>query len=214
MDMRRLLVLAGAALLVSLSGCLLFLASDDVLYEETFSDASGSAWYSGATPSFDKWVDSGKYYVLVKTNATTANFDATAGPFGNAQFDADIDHVLGTPDQSSGGLAFRATDINNFYAFMVSAVGSFSVMKWVNGVGSTLLAWAITPAVHKGVARNHLTVIADGPSLSFFANGTEVAMLTDTSLSSGTVGVVVKAFSAEIDVLEAFDNITVTALDE
>jgi len=34
-------------------------------------------------------------------------------------------------------------------------------------------------------------------------------MLTDTSLSSGRVGVIAKAFDANIDVLEGFDNLVV-----
>jgi hypothetical protein len=57
-------------------------------------------------------------------------------------------------------------------------------------------------------------VIAQGSSLSFLVNRTEVAMLTDTSLASGRVGMIAKAFNADVDVLEAFDNLVVQTAEE
>ncbi len=208
--MKRLAWVALAALLICLPGCTLFFgSSEEVLYEETFSGTTTGDWYVGSTPSSDKWVDNGKYYALVKEAVSTVSFNGTAGPFVDAQIDLDIDHILGAQTLSAGGLIFRVTDVNNMYAFFVSPAGTFAVMKWVSGTPSTLLAWAESPAIIKGATRNHLTVVAIGPSLSFLVNNTEVAMLTDTSLTSGRVGVIAKAFDAEVDVLEGFDNLIV-----
>ena len=152
--------------------------------------------------------------MLAKTDVFTVSFNQLEGPFGNVQIDVDVDHILGTPTLAGGGLIFRVTDFNNLYAFLVSPAGTFTVMKWVNGTQSTLLAWAESPAVNKGAARNHLTVIAQGSSLSFLVNRTEVAMLMDTSLSSGRAGMIAKAFNADVDVLEAFDNLVVQTAEE
>lgn len=212
--MKRLAWLVVAALLIGLSGCMFFQVSSEVLYDEDFADAASGAWYSGSTASSDKWIDNGKYYMLAKTDVFTVSFNQLEGPFGNVQIDVDVDHILGTPTLAGGGLIFRVTDFNNLYAFLVSPAGTFTVMKWVNGTQSTLLAWAESPAVNKGAARNHLTVIAQGSSLSFLVNRTEVAMLTDTSLASGRVGMIAKAFNADVDVLEAFDNLVVQTAEE
>lgn len=208
--MRRLACLALAVLALGLSGCMLFFGSnDEILYEETFSGATSGDWFVGTTVTSDKWTDNGKYYMLVKDAVSTISFNATEGPFIDAQIDLDIDHILGTPTLSAGGLIFRVTDFNNLYAFLIGPAGTFAVMKWVAGTPSTLLAWAESPAINKGSTRNHLTVIAIGPSLSFLVNNTEVAMLTDTSLTSGRVGVIARAYDAAVDVLEGFDNLIV-----
>jgi hypothetical protein len=214
--MRRLACLVLAVLALGLSGCMLFFGSnDEILYEETFTAPPTGAWPLGSFETVDTWMDGGKYYILAMSNVYALGYNHLEGPFGDVQIDVDVDHILGTPTQSGGGLIFRVTDNSNFYAFLVSAAGSFTVMKWVNGTPqSTLLAWADSPAVNKGVARNHLTVIAQGSSLSFLVNRTEVAMLTDTSLSSGRVGVVTKAFDANVDVLQGFDNLVVQTAEE
>jgi hypothetical protein len=207
--MKRLVGFAVAALLVGVSGCALLTPSSEVLYEETFSGPTASAWLSGSTATSDNWIDNGRYYILVKSDVSTVRFNQLEGPFADVQIDLDVTHVLGTPNLSGAGLIFRVTDVNNMYAFFVSAFGSFSVAKWVNGTPTTLLAWAESPAVNKGAATNHLTVIAHGSSLTFLVNKTEVAMLTDTSLSSGSVGLIAKAFDADVDVIEAYDNLIV-----
>ncbi|MCX6099038.1 MAG: hypothetical protein NTX69_03385 [Candidatus Bipolaricaulota bacterium] len=208
--MRRLACLALAVLALGLSGCMLFFGSnDEILYEETFTTPTTGAWPLGSFDTFARWMDGGKYYMLAMSNVYVTGYNPLEGPFGDVQIDIDVDHILGTPTQSAGGLIFRVTDGSNFYAFLVSAAGSFTVRKWVNGAQSTLLAWAESPAVNKGAARNHLTVIAQGSSLSFLVNRTEVAMLTDNSLSSGTVGVIEMAFDANVDVLQGFDNLVV-----
>ncbi len=208
--MKRLAWVALAGLLICLPGCMLFFgSSEEILYEETFSDATTGDWYVGATATGDKWIDNGKYYALVKDAVFARSLSATAGAFTDVQIDLDVNHILGTFGQAGGGLIFRAADANNLYVFLVSPAGTFTVMKWTLGTQSTLLAWAPSPAVNTGVARNHLTVIAIGPSLSFFVNGTEVAMLTDTAHASGGVGVIAVAYDAEVDVLEGFDNLIV-----
>jgi hypothetical protein len=207
--MKRLAWIGLAALLVGLSGCMLLPGGDQVLYEDTFSGTTDMSWHLGSTEVADKWIDNGKYYMLVKSNVYTFGYNQSEGPFDDVQIDLDVDHVLGASDVSGGGVLFRVTDFNNMYAFLVSPAGTFTVVKWVDGSRTTLLAWAESSAINKGVARNHLTVIAHGPSLSFLVNQTEVAMLTDTSFSSGRVGAAAVAFNADVDVLEAFDNLIV-----
>lgn len=212
-EMRRLCWLAVAVLTLSLSGCILFLVVDDVLYEETFDEVAQSPWPRTSTESFDRWIDGGKYHILVKEAVYAYALNLTEGPFDDVQIDLDVDHVLGASGVAAGGLLFRALDYMNSYAFLVSPAGTFSVVKWVAGTRTTLLAWAASPAILKDAARNHLTVLAQGTSLSFWVNGTQVAMLTDASFSTGRVGVVVAAYDANVDVLQAVDNLVVQAAD-
>ncbi len=208
--MRRSVLGGLCVALVLLSGCALF--QSGILYEEKWSDPAKTDWMIGESASANKWIEGGRYHILVKENSTMLYWNSVVGPFGNAQYDVDVQHVAGTDNLSGAGLLVRLSDKDNTYLFQVSAFGSYRVGKWAAGVGTNLVAWTESSAVHKGVADNHLTVIADGTSFTFLVNGTQVAELNDTSFSSGRVGVAVTAYSGDVDVHESFDNLIVREL--
>ncbi len=209
--MRRSALVLLLAAVVLVSGCFLF--QSGILYEETWSDPDTTAWYVGNTDSFTKSIESGRYHIVLKQATTTLNWNDEEGPFGDVQMDVDVKHVAGTDDLSAGGLVFRVTDISNFYMFQVSPAGTYRVVKWVANAFTAVVAWTASDAISTGAAENHLTVLADGTSLTFLINGTEVADLTDSSLSTGYVGVGVRAFDENVDVEESFDNLVVRELD-
>ena len=72
--------------------------------------------------------------------------------------------------------------------------------------------FAGSAAVRTGVAENHLTVIANGTTFTFLVNGTQVTEITDSSFSSGRVGVAVTAYADGANIHESFDNLTVREL--
>jgi len=208
--MRRLFVGGLCAALVVLSGCALF--QSGILYEEKWSDPAHTDWTIGESESAKKSIEGGRYHVLVKQNVTAMYSNATEGPFGDAQYDVDVQHVAGTNNLSGAGLLVRLADIDNVYMFEISALGTYRVGKYVANTWTNLVEWAESSSIRQGVAENHLTVIADGASFTFLINGTEVAELTDASFSSGRVGVAVQAFSTDVDVHESFDNLVVREL--
>jgi hypothetical protein len=208
--MRRLLFGGLCAVLVLLSGCALF--QSGILYEEKWSDSAHTDWTIGESESANKWIEGGRYHILVKQNLTVVYWNSTEGPFGDAQYDVDVQHVAGTNNLSGAGLLVRLADINNIYMFEISALGTYRVGKWVANTWTSLVGWAESSSIRQGVAENHLTVIADGASFTFLVNGTEVAELTDASFSSGSVGVAVQAFSTDVDVHESFDSLVVREL--
>ena len=195
---------------VLISGCSLF--QSGILYQETWSDPNTTAWTIGNTDYANKWIEGGRYQVLVKQATSVLYWNGDKGPFGNAQIDLDVRHEAGTDNLSTGGVVFRLGDINNTYAFEVSPAGTYRVGKWVANVWTAIVAWTSSPAIHTGMGDNHLTVIADGTSLTLLINQTQVTELADSSFSSGRVGVIVTAFSGDVDVHESFDNLTVREL--
>ncbi|MGD9675938.1 MAG: hypothetical protein AB7V19_04565 [Candidatus Bipolaricaulia bacterium] len=122
-------------------------------------------------------------------------------------------HLQGTNNVSAGGLLFRVTDVNNSYGFQVSAFGSFRVVKWVGGTRTVLTGWTASDVIHKDVAENHLTVLAEGSSFTFLINGTEVAELSDSSFSTGYVGVCATSMAEGNIVEQSFDNLVVRELE-
>ena len=195
---------------VLISGCSLF--QSGILYQETWSDPNTTVWLVGDVGYATRSIESGRYQIVVKQNTTAICWNSTEGPFDNAQFDLDVKHEAGQNDLSGAGLLFRFADGSNTYLFRVSAAGTYHVGKWVGDAWTALAGWTSSPAVHAGVAENHLTVIADGTTLTFLVNGTQVTEITDSSFSTGRVGVAVTAYADGANIHESFDNLTVREL--
>ncbi len=78
----------------------------------------------------------------------------------------------------------------SYYNFQYSGDGYYSVWKRVDGGSVTSLqGWTYSPAINEGLAWNTLRVVASGSNLSFYINGIQVWSGTDTSLTTGRVGV-------------------------
>ena len=92
-------------------------------------------------------------------------------------------YVRGTPNPLISGNHWY-----HEYMFQYSRDGGFSIFKIVAGNPTALQNWAFTSAIHQGDAWNTLKVTANGTSLYFYINGTLVWSGSDSSLSSGRVG--------------------------
>lgn len=77
----------------------------------------------------------------------------------------------------------------NGYLFQYTRDGYFSVYKRINSVFVAIRDWQSTSVINSGSAYNELKVVASGSSLSYYINGTLVWSGTDTSFTSGKVGV-------------------------
>ena len=139
----------------------------------------------------------GKYYYTsgVAGNSTVSTYNSSAGnPYINVDYSA---RLLRTGENSSTNrLVIRAsgaigTDghFANEYSFQYDRIGNFSVYKRVNGVAGVLQNWTSTSAINKYSQWNTLRVVAVGSNLSFYINGQLVWSGTDSSLTSGKVGV-------------------------
>lgn len=108
------------------------------------------------------------------------------------------------PDKWGYGMVFRAQDVDNGYEFAISGIGDYYVGKVEAGKYENIQKWTANDAILKGDAINYLQVTAKGNTLSFYANGTLLTTLTDTSFPSGKVGVLTYA---QVDT--AFDDLKV-----
>jgi len=75
------------------------------------------------------------------------------------------------------------------YVFQYTRDGKYSVYKEINGVLTEMKGWTTSSAIKPGNAWNNLRVVANGSSLYFYINGSLVWSGTDTSLTSGRVGI-------------------------
>jgi len=213
--MRRLLsYLALAASVVLLASCALFQSSGiELLYRETFSNTTDNDWPDLDTETQRKWFSGGKYQFEVDENIHSASTCSAAGEFGDLQLDVDAEHISGTNNKSVTGLIFRFVDWENYYEFLVSPAGTFKLRKQVDDTWEDIVGWTDHESITQGVGTNHLTVLAQGTSITCFVNGEEVLDVSDSSFSSGRIGVCALSYTGNIMMRVAFDDIEVHSVE-
>jgi len=124
----------------------------------------------------------------------------------------------------------------NYYTFLISSDGYYSVWKVQDGVEQRLSAWIQTPVVNQELnAENEVRVVARGSQFQFFINGEQMLLcipndptatstysggecfdgtmqgiLTDDSIPTGQLGVIAQATqTGGGGVSIQFDNLTV-----
>lgn len=142
------------------------------------------------------------------------------------------------PLNNGFGVIFRAQDQNNYYLFLVSSDGYYTVERTVNGDDKVLSVWIPSEVVNQGFdVANDLRVVARGDQFQFFVNDQPVALcipddpnaestyndltgeclggqmlttLVDANIPAGPLGVVARSFN-ETGVVVDFDNVVVSA---
>jgi hypothetical protein len=205
-------------------------APGTLLYTASF-DATQDDWetYSGR---LDVSIDGG---VLRVENGQSDSYAFSVAD----QHYADLDlrgRAVGAagPLNNGYGVVFRYQNPQNFYAFLVSSDGYYSVMRAVNDDQRWLSNWIDTPLVNQGIGVvNRLRVVASGDEFRFWINGepalvcipnnpdaestyvmgtcvegTMLDVLRESSLASGQIGVVALTFG-EPDVVAEFDDVVI-----
>jgi len=160
-------------------------------------DSSFNTDASGWTQHYGTWtVGSGSYNTPGVVNYySSASHD---GDYSNFTYRASVKRdgtlttvsnifVRGTPEP----LTSDKKAWNNGYDFGYGNQASdteYRIIKWVNGVSTTLQPWTATSAINPR-SWNELKVVASGTSLSFYINNVLVWQGTDSSLTTGRAGV-------------------------
>lgn len=100
------------------------------------------------------------------------------------------------PDLCSGddeaGFLFRVVDLLNYYRFSMTCQGGARVTRIIDGGEVAMIPVTETYAAFPGaLVENQIAVLASGPVMTFFINGTEVFMVQDATFSTGGVGLYV-----------------------
>ncbi|MGE5604008.1 MAG: SH3 domain-containing protein, partial [Nitrososphaerales archaeon] len=104
------------------------------------------------------------------------------------------------------GILFRYEDIDNFYAFLVSGDGWYTMLKYVDGEMSRPIDWSESTALQTGEgAENKVAVLANGREIAVFANDEELDRAQDGSFATGQIALVAGT-NKEGDLEVSFDN--------
>lgn len=181
----------------------------DVIYYTDFDDLTD--WTTIlALPETDQYTaeaQAGKLYIEVDVQDTTvyAFHDNDLGQ-ADVQIDADVETVAG-PNRNNISLVCRATG-DGWYEFSMNSGGFWFIWRYDND-GFTSLQEGGTTAINLQKAKNHLTAVCQGDTLTLYINEVEVGSASDDQFTDGQVGVSVSTFDIKGAGVE-FDYVAVS----
>ncbi len=124
-----------------------------------------------------------------------------------SNFHLNVDGQLSKGDPNNGyGIYIRGSSNQNsylatYYRFELYGDGTYAVFKGsidANGIthDSKLVDYTSNAAIQKVGNINHITLIANGPSVSFIVNGQTLITVTDNSYTSGSAALFVSNLPA------------------
>lgn len=163
------------------------------------TQAGFDSQFNGSAPGWEShsgtWTVDSNYYRTTGL-ADTSSSASYAADFTNFDYQARL--WRSGCDTCANRLLVRGTPTPlgsdnhwySFYMFQYTRTGSYSIWKQVTGGDATeLQGWTSSSAINQGDAWNTLRVVGDGSNLYFYINGTLVWSGTDSSLTSGRVGI-------------------------
>jgi hypothetical protein len=179
------------------------------LFSDDFSDPS-SGWDRVNDEEGINDYSNGGYRIFV--NKLNWYFWSNPGlQFTDVVIDVDAQKTAG-PDENDYGIICRYQDEQNFYFFTIGSDGFYSISKILNGeeslIGMNEMQFNDT-SIKLGGVPNHLKAECVGSNLTLTVNGTVLADVKDTELTSGDVGLIAGTYDKPgVDIL--FDNFVVT----
>lgn len=203
------LVLAGMACNFSLGGSsdCADANDDSVLFKDDFSTENCGWDQTTADEGETDYLDGG-YHISVVPEF----YSLWANP-GRGFTDVSVEvvgHKIGGVDDNEYGVICRYVDTENFYAASISSDGFYGIIRLVDGsfeyVGMDSMQ--VSDAINQGDASNHIRFDCVGSTLTLYVNSTQVASASDSSHTSGDVGLYAGTFGTpNIDIM--FDDFVV-----
>lgn len=183
----------------------------NILYQDDFSNEN-SGWPVSADSDKAASYTDGQYLIqafAAKQDVWAHPHDPAEKSFSDVSIEVDATKFSGT-DNNDFGIVCRFVDDNNFYFLIISSDGYQVIGKYENGEIVYLSSDEMQPtdAVKQGSATNHLRADCVGSTLTLYVNGQQVASVTDTSFTSGDIGLTVGTFD-EPNASVTFDNFVV-----
>lgn len=118
------------------------------------------------------------------------------------------------PDDNAYGIICRYQNEENFYAFLISGDGYYSIAKYQSGAENVVYLtengqFQLSDAIHTGVATNEMRATCEGNQLSFEVNGVPLVTVADPTFVTGDIGLAAGTLEAGSVVVE-FDNVRAT----
>ncbi len=180
------------------------------LYFDNFSNTS-SGWSRVNNDDGVSDYGEGYFHILVKKAATLLISNPGKSFEGDVSIEVDA-RKIGGSDDNFFGVVCHYKDPNNYYLFMISSDGYAGITMLKDGVYTLIspgLKFLKMDGINKGKATNHIKVECIGEKLVIYANGKQVNLAYDKSLTGGDVGLAVRSGALQGGTDIRFDNFTV-----
>jgi hypothetical protein len=104
-------------------------------------------------------------------------------------FDVSVDVFDYSPNEADAGITFRGNEAADQYYYygILASEKKFAVFVFMNRQWTPLINWTDNDHILSGNV-NRLRVVAEGSHLTFYVNGTRIAIEDDDEIPSGYVG--------------------------
>jgi hypothetical protein len=179
---------------------------------DPMSRSEASSWIGIKAAGSGCSFTNGAYHVSAQIKGDVLLCPAILGNnFSNLIFQVQMTIIKG----DGGGLLFRANNIYSgqpqVYYLEIDQFGDYALFIFQNSNRSKLLKYGLTSAINTGLNQaNQVAVVARGSNFYFYLNKQYFAYLSDSTYSSGMIGVL--AASAQHPTEVAFSNAQVWIL--
>lgn len=176
-----------------------------LLFEDDFSN-SGSGWLEAADAESGQGYRNGQFFFEVRSPDLIV-WDNAGGNFRDFVLEVEARQMSGALE-SSYGVLLRYIDDGNFYRFDLTGDGYYAVSKLEYGEWVTLVDWQESAHVKVRGEVNRIRVVCQGPRMTLYVNGGELASVEDSSFERGDVGLFASTFT-DPNVEVEFDNLEI-----
>ncbi len=173
--------------------------------DDSLADNSGSGkWDVGNTintsvASTGCAFKDGTYHVTEAQQGFLQPCIAENTDFSNFVYQVQV--TLDQGNQGQAGLLFQVDSTNEaYYFFYIGSDGSYALDLYTSSGQVNNLIQGLSPAITTGLGQsNQLSVLAENGTYYLFANGQYLVTVTNTSLSSGKIGLAVVNQDTPVD---------------
>lgn len=172
-------------------------------------DSNTNDWKTGQEN--DRWADinytvaNGVYTWDVKSRDGFIGWTrAKKGVVNDFYLAVEIEQTAGSASDADYGLTFREDRRTNFYYFGIDNLG-FHVSLSYNDEWLNIIDWTPSDTIRTNVP-NRLAVIANGSHFIFLINDQVVGEADDSHIKSGTPGLAIQIYQANVQATFQFDN--------
>jgi hypothetical protein len=174
----------------------------EILFQDNFQATQG--WYTYESDRYRMEYSSGKYHIYNNILSAAITSYRTQN-YADIYLEVEAARVSGPPN-GYFGLICRLQDDNNYYALVIGSDGSYGIVRMTGG-SVQFISPPPRPleVIRGGFMLNRIGASCVGDKLTLFVNGEKVVEVSDSSYSSGFIGLVVGTTS--VPGLEvSFDN--------
>lgn len=161
------------------------------LFADSFEEGRDCGWITYNRGGADVSIEEGA--LIIQTSQPGQIWWTNPGlSYDDVVITVDTEQLEG-PDDNAYGVVCRYQNEENFYVFLISGDGYYSIGKYQAGAEEVLYLteggqFVQSDVINQGEARNTLEISCVGPELSLAVNGLPLVTVTDPTFVTGDIG--------------------------